>query len=102
MTRAASIAAAFLLLGGCGDQCQQLCTQTGTRLKNCKPASLDWADLGAKSQNDFVQQCQDQWDLTSADLTQSDHQIALEVCHDSRDVLSTLTCDEVVGLYVEP
>ncbi len=90
----------FLVMAtGCGDDCQQLCLQTSNRISNCKSDALTWADLGARSRNDFVQSCRTDWEIVSGDLTQSDHQIALDVCADARRELNRLGCDEVMALY---
>ena len=90
---------ALVLSAGCGDTCQQLCQQSANRVAACTPDALVWPDLGARSKTDFVQQCRSDWELVSGDLTQSDHQIALEVCDDAGRTLSRLSCDEVMALY---
>jgi hypothetical protein len=95
----ATTALLLLLASGCGDQCQQLCQQSANRLANCKSDALSWADLGARTKNDFVQECRSAWELTSSELTQSDNQIALEACRDAGNTLERLECDEVIALY---
>lgn len=89
-----------LLLGGCGDNCEQLCAQTAQRLAACKPDSLAWADLGARSRAEFSSDCRSDWERVSADLTVSDLRVALDVCDETSRDLSRLSCEELNALYI--
>jgi len=95
----------LLILGGgaligCGDRCEQLCQQTSTRIAACRPDSLAWSDLGARSRQDFANTCREDWARVSHDLTASDLRVALEVCGDTSEALQRMTCDEVLALYL--
>ncbi len=89
------------LVGGCGDQCEQLCVQASTRLQRCKPDGMDWRDLGARSRNDFANSCRTDWERVSSDLTATEVREALDVCRDTRAALDELSCDEVAAIYAE-
>ena len=86
-------------LAGCGDRCQQLCTNVGSTLAGCKPGSLSWNDLGARSRADFVNTCRDQWDRSRIDMSASDLRLALEACSDTNNELGRLQCPEILALY---
>lgn len=97
-----ALAAALLAgvaLAGCGDKCEVLCQQVGQQLATCKPASLTWNNLGARSRADFVNQCRTQWDRERLDLTASDLRLALQACRDTTQALDDLSCEEIVALY---
>ncbi|MBX2800291.1 MAG: hypothetical protein KTR31_21610 [Myxococcales bacterium] len=85
---------------GCGDACEQLCTQTAERIDTCRPDSLLWEDLGAESPNDFSRTCQRQWDRERIRLSAGDLSVALQVCRDTDAALRDLTCEEVRALDV--
>ncbi|MCB9686759.1 MAG: hypothetical protein H6738_13455 [Alphaproteobacteria bacterium] len=99
MPRAAFALMVTAVVAGCGDRCENLCTSVGTELGTCKPASLTWNDLGARSRADFVNQCQQQWGRERIDLSASDLRLALQACKDTQRELDTLTCEEVLALY---
>lgn len=86
-------------LGACGDACEQLCTNVGNELAECKPQSLSWNDLGARNRADFIDTCQDQWDRSRIDLSASDLRLALEACDDTSAELGDLECTDIVALY---
>ena len=92
--------AAVLVVQGCGDNCEQLCGQLGTRIDTCKPETLDWVELGARSRADYVGSCRDDWEAEASNLTASDLRVALDVCDDSSRVLTLMSCDEVSSLYL--
>ena len=100
-----SLATTFLLVlstgmvAACGDNCEQLCQQTTTRIGQCKSDSLAWQDLGARSSRDFFQQCRDDWEQVRNGLTSSDLNVALDVCQDTTVVLQDMSCDEILALY---
>jgi hypothetical protein len=87
-----------LLAPGCGDRCERLCQRAAERIDNCKPDSLSWADLGARSRQRFADQCRDDWYRESTGMTANDLRIALEVCDDTLQELP-MTCPEIVALY---
>jgi hypothetical protein len=87
------------LTTGCGDRCEQLCANVGSRLNDCTPASLSWADLGARNRSDFVNQCQRQWGAERIDLSASDLRLALDACDETNKDLPGITCDEILALY---
>ncbi len=94
--------ALLLALGvtsGCGDNCEQLCVQTANQLAACKPDSLSWNDLGARSKSDFAGDCRTDWERVSADLTVSDLRVALDVCDEASGDLFRLSCEELTALY---
>ncbi|MCA9490884.1 MAG: hypothetical protein KC621_13240 [Myxococcales bacterium] len=99
MPRAAFALMVTAVVAGCGDRCENLCTSVGLELGTCKPQSLTWNDLGARSRSDFVNQCQQQWGRERIDLSASDLRLALAACKDTQRELDTLTCDEVLALY---
>jgi hypothetical protein len=84
---------------GCGDRCERLCREAGVKLNTCRGASLSWADLGARSRADFVDQCRLDWDQTSADLPSTDLAEALDICRIGSEELAALSCDEVRAIY---
>ena len=83
----------------CGDRCENLCSSVGLELATCKPDSLTWNDLGARSRSDFVNECQLQWDRERSDLSASDLELALDACRDTRNGLGDLSCEEILALY---
>jgi hypothetical protein len=76
-----------------------LCQNVAARLDECKPSSLAWSDLGARTRNDFANQCRQQWDRERLDLTASDLRVALETCTDTSRALADLECEEITALY---
>jgi len=90
---------AAFIASGCGDHCEQLCQTTGARVARCRSAGLAWADLGARSRADFVNQCRDDWDRASLDLSANDLREALEVCSEAQSELVRMDCEEVDALY---
>jgi hypothetical protein len=95
----AALASAVLGLAACGDKCEILCQNVGDDLASCKPDTLSWNDLGARSRTDFVKQCKSQWDRERIDLSASDLRLSLEACADTRSELDDLACEEIVALY---
>jgi hypothetical protein len=92
--------ALMLMTGaGCGDNCEQLCVQTASRLAACKPDSLAWTDLGARSRAGFAADCRNDWQLMSTELTVSDLRVALDVCDEATRDLGRLSCEELTALY---
>ena len=85
--------------GGCGDRCQSLCVSVADRVQTCRPESITWADLGAKSRSDFVGACQVAWDRTRLSLSANDLRLALEDCQAANKEVDTLSCDEIIALY---
>jgi hypothetical protein len=99
MSFRAAVAALLLGCAGCGDKCEVLCQQVGNELATCKPASLTWNNLGARSRAHFVSQCRTQWGRERLDLTASDLRLALQACRDTTQALDDLSCEEIVALY---
>jgi hypothetical protein len=89
----------LVALAGCGDACEQLCTNVGNEVAGCKPQSLSWNDLGARNRGDFIDTCRDQWGRSRIDLSASDLRLALEACDDTNAELGDLECSDVVALY---
>jgi hypothetical protein len=88
------------LTAGCGDKCEQLCTNTAAELQACKPDSLSWQDLGARGRNDFVNQCRNQWGRQRLDLSATDLRLALQACQDTSQDLGSVSCEELLALYL--
>jgi len=89
----------LMVLAGCGDRCEVLCQQAASRVAQCKPDSLTWNDLGARSRNDFFNECRRDWDRARIELPANDLTLALEVCFETNVALGEIECDEVVALY---
>ncbi len=96
----------FLLLSGpgCTDDCVTACQQTTLAISSCMSKSesgwyADWTDLGVESQRQFREQCQNNWNRTSATLEAREIEQALQVCAEGLDTLDTLDCDELRALY---
>lgn len=88
-----------MVLLGCGDTCERLCRDTAVALERCRDGGTTWADLGARTRSDYVDQCRDDWDRTSADLTASDRGEAVETCAEARVTLTSLSCDELRAAF---
>ena len=88
-----------LVLGGCGDDCEQFCREVSVRLAQCMDDGMTWPDVGARSRTDFVRRCQDDWDRTRGELSTSDLGEAVEICGEGRDTLAGLSCAEIRVLY---
>jgi hypothetical protein len=88
-----------VLLAGCGDKCEVLCTSVTREIGNCKPESMSWNDLGARNRSDFSNECRQQWDRERIDLSASDLRLSLETCADADEELEDLECAEVMALY---
>ena len=102
--RAGRIGAALLAvaLAGCGDKCEVLCQNVGARVAACKPESMSWNDLGARTRTDFVNQCRNQWSRERLDLSATDLRLALQACRDTSQEVTDLSCEEIVALYGLP
>ena len=91
-----------LFLSGCGgDRCEVLCREVAARLKQCKPESLSWTDLGAHNRTDFVNECRQQWERGRLDLSASDLRLSLDACADTNREIELFTCEEIVALYAD-
>lgn len=90
---------ATMVSAGCGDKCEVLCANMGNRLRECKPDTLSWNDLGAHNRNHFVNECRQQWDRERVDLSASDLRLSLQACADTNQELAAIDCEEVVVLY---
>ena len=86
---------------GCGDGCERLCREVGQRLNQCFESGASWEDVDARSRQDFVGRCQDDWDRTRAQLTTSDLGEAVDVCVDGRVELDAFDCTELQLLYAD-
>jgi hypothetical protein len=98
---ATTLVSIVLLLMGCGDRCDVLCQGVGTALAECKPSSAVWPDYGARTQADFVNRCQADWDRERGKLTSAEASAALDVCGETSDLLDEISCDALVALYAE-
>ncbi len=92
---------ALALLACGGDPCAALCRQTGGRIAACRSGALVWEDLGASGRAGFVNQCLDDWDRTSADLSSGELSVAQDVCDDASGDLAQMTCDSLIAVYVQ-
>jgi len=94
----------FLVLTGCGDECEQACQTVTTELRNCirdRDWVTTWEDLGADSRANFRQQCEETWEQDSTDLENREIQQALETCEVVNASAGSLNCEEWRALYVE-
>ena len=89
----------LLLASGCGDRCESLCRELATEIDACRSESLSWADLGARSRPDFVEQCRRQWEQERADLSPNSLVLSLDVCQATQEELPQLDCDVITSLY---
>ena len=87
----------WVMAATCGDKCEALCRDVSVQLEACKPSSLTWPDLGARSRVDFVTVCRRQWERERRELSSSELAVALEFCDDSAAV--DLSCEELIALY---
>ena len=95
---------AALLLSCATDPCSQACARVARRLNRCMDNdgwSLTWQDLGATSQSDFRENCQDAWDLAQADLETRQSDAADEACEVVVQDVTRMSCDELRALYVQ-
>ncbi len=97
--RGALLAVALAVVSGCGDRCDRLCERLGDALATCRPASLTWNDLGART--GFVNTCQDDWDRARSQLASAQASAALDACDDTSSTLEELSCEELVALYAQ-
>ncbi len=97
--RALCLAGLAVGAAACGDRCDQLCEGVGDALAECRPDSLTWNDVGARTRNGFVTTCRDEWDRARSQLASAQASAALDACDDTSLTLETLTCDELVALY---
>jgi len=63
---------------------------------------MSWADVGARSRADFVNDCRADWDRARQELSSGELAAALDVCSDTTDALDDLTCEELITIYVDP
>ncbi len=85
--------------GGCGDRCDRLCERVGDALASCRPDSLTWNDVGARSRVGFVNTCQEEWDRARNQLASAQASAALATCDDTTATLEDLSCEEVLAIY---
>lgn len=61
-----------------------------------------WEDLGADSQSEFRDQCENDWARTRADLEPREVRLAVEACEEASDMLLEMQgCDELRALYLD-
>ena len=58
-----------------------------------------WADLGARSRLDFVEQCRQQWEQERTDLSPNSLVLSLDVCEATQEELPGLDCELLNSLY---
>jgi len=92
----------FLMVStGCTEPCETACQRTASSVGKClKEWSVDWADLGASSQTDFRDRCQETWKRNSANLEARELEEALQQCESIQEEVVTLDCDTLRALYV--
>jgi hypothetical protein len=94
-----------LALAGCApqdllrDRCERLCRDAGQAIESCRTGSMSWEDLGASGLDNWVEQCREDWNDVSADLTSRELELALDECELAADEVGFLTCDEIVSMY---
>jgi hypothetical protein len=86
---------------GCGDRCEKLCQDIATELDGCKSESLSWADLGARSKIDFVEECRSQWEYERSDLSPNNLVLSLDACEATQKTLPALSCEVIIALYAD-
>ena len=90
-----------MLSQGCPDACEQACASSTARLAECLDDwSASWEDLGASSRQDFRQNCQNDWSLSSPSLESREQQPALAACQELEDELAAVSCDELEAIYL--
>ena len=97
----AALAMLLLVLPGCTEPCETACQRTASSIGKClREWSVDWADLGASSQTDFRERCQETWERNSANLEARELEEALAQCETIQEEVVTLDCDTLRALYV--
>ena len=88
----------------CGaDACETSCYRVTLRLSRCLGQwTATWEDLGADSQSEFRDQCENDWARTRADLEPREVRLAVEACEEASDMLLEMQgCDELRALYLD-
>ncbi len=97
------LAAVALLFSGCGflqDDCERLCDEVADALTACADPSWSWEDLEVRGPFRFAFGCRRAWDDQKVNLATRDLELALAQCDDGRTLLTEMTCDELLELYV--
>ena len=98
------VVACVVGVAACGaDACETLCYRSTLRLSRCLGQwSATWEDLGADSQSEFRDQCENDWARTRADLEPREVRLAVEACEEAADMLLDIQgCDELRALYLD-
>ncbi len=98
--------ATFLLLltavlTGCSEPCETACQRTAFAIGRCiGDWSVDWSDLGASSQTNFRERCQETWQRDAAGLESRELEEAMTRCESIQEEVLELDCDTLRALYL--
>jgi len=88
-------------LAGCSEPCETACQRTAFAVGRCiGDWSVDWSDLGASSQTNFRERCQETWQRNAASLESRELEEALLRCEEIQEDVLELTCDTLRALYI--
>ena len=91
----------FLLFSGCSEPCETACQRTAFAIGQCiGDWSVDWSDLGASSQTNFRERCQETWQRNAANLETRELEEAMTRCEEMQTDVVELDCDTLRALYV--
>ena len=90
-----------LLLTGCSEPCETACQRTAFAIGRCiGDWTVDWSDLGASSQTNFRERCQETWQRNAANLETRELEEAMTRCEEMQVDVLELDCDTLRALYV--
>ena len=90
-----------LLLAGCTEPCETACQRTAFAIGQCiGDWSVDWSDLGASSQTNFRERCQETWQQSAANLESRELEEAMTRCEELQADVLELDCDTLRALYI--
>jgi hypothetical protein len=98
----------FFLVFGCqSDNCEKLCAQTSTALRDCLDSwPATWDDLDTSGRVAFQNTCTTQWGQNQSDLEARELEDALRQCDESITLLEEMdsdgsVCDQLRAAYIE-
>jgi len=97
----------FFVFGCQSDNCERLCAETSTALRECVsqwPAT--WDDLDATGRVNFQNTCTTTWSQTQSSLEARELEDALEQCEETSLLLTQMDadgslCDQLRAIYIE-
>ncbi|MEC7239597.1 MAG: hypothetical protein VXW32_00015 [Myxococcota bacterium] len=89
------------MLSGCSEPCETACQRTAFAIGQCiGDWSVDWSDLGASSQTNFRERCQETWQRNAANLETRELEEAMTRCEEMQTDVLELDCNTLRALYV--